>query len=82
MTESLKLAKPSAQSSVLILLVLSATFETVHGGTLLLTVSALGISGLGIKWLLSGGVDFLVSLGEGRYQKTHNLTPHTNYGPV
>ena len=62
-TEALRVAKASAQSSVLILLDLSAAFDTVNHDILLSTLSELGISGKAHSWFESylSGHSFCVS---------------------
>ncbi|XP_062378801.1 uncharacterized protein LOC134067515 [Sardina pilchardus] len=52
-TEALRVAKFSAQSSVLILLDLSAAFDTVNHDILLSTLYELGISGKALDWFKS-----------------------------
>ena len=73
-TEALRVAKASAQSSVLILLDLSAAFDTVNHDILLSTLSELGISGKAHSWfeLYLSGRPFSVFLGrEGKGNDRH-----------
>ncbi|XP_058603600.1 uncharacterized protein LOC131522248 [Onychostoma macrolepis] len=52
-TEALRIAKAHSKSSVLILLDLSADFDTVNHQILLSTLSALGITGIPLRWFES-----------------------------
>ncbi|XP_058647359.1 uncharacterized protein LOC131549312 isoform X1 [Onychostoma macrolepis] len=52
-TEALRIAKAHSKSSVLILLDLSAAFDTVNHQILLSTLSSLGISGIPLRWFES-----------------------------
>ncbi len=71
-TEALRIAKADSKSSVLILLDLSAAFDTVNHQILLSTVSSLDITGIQLCWFES----YLTGLsgwpGEGRYPKHIN----------
>ncbi len=70
-TEALRIAK--AESSVLILLDLSAAFDTVNHQILLSTLSSLDITGIPLRWFESylTGRSFRVAWG-GRYPKHIN----------
>ncbi|XP_077061835.1 uncharacterized protein LOC143714503, partial [Siphateles boraxobius] len=52
-TEALRIAKAASKSSVLILLDLSAAFDTVNHQILLCTLSSLGITGSSLHWFES-----------------------------
>ncbi len=72
-TEALRIAKANSKSSVLILLDLSATFDTVNHQILLSTLSSLDITGIPLRWFESylTGRSFRVAW-EGRYPKHIN----------
>ncbi len=74
-TEALRIAKADSKSSVLILLDLSAAFDTVNHQILLSTLSSLDITGIPLRWFESylTGRSFRVAWGgEGRYPKHIN----------
>ncbi len=52
-TEALQIAKADSKSPVLILLDLSAAFDTVNHQILLSTLSSLGITGITLRWFES-----------------------------
>ncbi len=69
-TEALRIAKADSKSSVLILLDLSAAFDTVNHQILPSTLSSLDITGIPLRWFESylTGRSFKVAW-EGRYPK-------------
>ncbi len=71
-TEALRVAKADSKSSVLILLDLSAAFDTVNHQILLSTLSSLGITGIPLRWFESylTGRSFRVAWG-GEVSKAH-----------
>ncbi len=73
-TEALRIAKADSKSSVLILLDLSAAFDTVNHQILLSTLSSLGITGIPLRWFDSylTGRSFRVAWG-GEVSKAHQL---------
>ncbi|TKS64906.1 N-lysine methyltransferase KMT5A [Collichthys lucidus] len=74
-TEALKTAKTRGQSSVPILLDLSAAFDTVNHDILLTTLANMGITGSAHSWLESylAGRSFNVSW-QGHLSSTHTLS--------
>ncbi len=66
-TEALRIAKADSKSSVLVLLDLSAAFDTVNHQILLSTLSSLDISGTPLRWFESylTGRSFEVACGGG-----------------
>ena len=82
-SESLNLAKASAQSSDLILLDLSTAFDTVHHATLLSILTGIGLSGDAIHWFKSylEGRSFSVSW-QGQLSKPHKLSTGVPQGSV
>ncbi len=81
-TEALRIAKADSKSSVLILLDLSAAFDTVNHHILLSTLSSLDITGIPLRWFESylTGRSFKVAWG-GEVSKAHQLVT-TSLGPV
>ncbi len=73
-TEALRIAKADSKSSVLILLDLSAAFDTVNHQILLSTLSSLDITGIPLRWFESylTGRSFKVAWG-GEVSKAHQL---------
>ncbi len=69
-TEALRIAKADSKSSVLILLDLSAAFDTVNHQILLSTLSSLDITGIPLRWFESHWSVFQGGLG--RYPKHIN----------
>lgn len=82
-TESLRLARAAGQSSVVLLLDLSAAFDTVNHQILLSTLSSLGISGSALQWFKSylTGRSFRVSW-RGGVSKLHGLSTGVPQGSV
>ncbi len=81
-TEALRIAKADSKSSVLILLDLSAPFDTVNHQILLSTLSSLGITGIPLCWFESylTGRFFQGGLGRGGIQSTS--TGHWGYSGI
>ncbi len=73
-TEVLQIAKADSKSSVLILLDLSAAFDTVNHQILLTTLSSLDITGIPLRWFESylNGSSFRVTWG-GEVSKAHQI---------
>ncbi len=82
-TEALRIAKADSKSSVLILLDISATFDTVNHQILLSTLSSLGITGIPLCWFDSylTGRSFRVACG-GEVSKAHQLVTGVPQGSV
>ncbi|XP_050984421.1 uncharacterized protein LOC127176675 [Labeo rohita] len=82
-TEALRIAKADSRSSVLILLDLSAAFDTVNHQILLSTLSSLGITGIPLRWFESylTGRSFRVAWG-GEVSKAHHLATGVPQGSV
>ncbi len=82
-TEALRIAKADSKSSVLILLVSSAFFDTVNHQILLTTLSSLGITGFPLRWFESylTGRSFKVAWG-GAVSKEHQLVTGVPQGSV
>ncbi len=82
-TETLRIAKAGSKSSVLILLDLSAAFDTVNHQILLSTLSSLGITGIPLRWFESylTGRSFRVAWG-GEVSKAHQLVTGVPQGSV
>ncbi len=81
-TEALRIAKADSKSSVLILLDLSAAFDTVNH-QILLILSSLDITGIPLRWFESylTGRSFRVAWG-GEVSKAHNLVTGVPQGSV
>ncbi len=82
-TEALRIAKADSKSSVLILLDLSAAFDTVNHQILLSTLSSLDITGIPLRWFESylTGRSFRVAWG-GEVSKAHKLVTGVLQGSV
>ncbi len=82
-TEALRIAKADSKSSVLILLDLSAAFDTVNHQILLSTLSSLDITGIPLRWFESylTGLSFRVAWG-GEVSKAHQLVTGVPQGSV
>ncbi len=82
-TEALRIAKVNYKSSVLILLDLSAAFDTVNHQILLSTLSSLDITGIPLRWFESylTGRSFRVAWG-GEVSKAHKLVTGVPQGSV
>ncbi|KAI2664949.1 putative RNA-directed DNA polymerase from transposon BS [Labeo rohita] len=82
-TEALRVAKADSRSSVLILLDLSAAFDTVNHQILMSTLSSLGITGIPLRWFESylTGRSFKVAWG-GEVSKAHHLVTGVPQGSV
>ncbi|XDV37705.1 hypothetical protein PO909_007268 [Leuciscus waleckii] len=82
-TEALRIAKAPSKSSVLILLDLSAAFDTVNHQILLSTLSSLGITGTSLHWFESylTGRSFKVAW-RGEVSRAHQLTTGVPQGSV
>ncbi len=82
-TEALRIAKADSKSSVLILLDLSAAFDTVNHQILLSTLSSLGITGIPLRWFESylNGRSFKVAWG-GEVSTEHPLVTGFPQGSV
>ncbi len=82
-TEALRIAKADSKSSVLILLDLSATFDTVNHQILVSTLSSLDITGIPLRWFESylTGRSFRVAWG-GEVSKAHQLVTGVPQGSV
>ncbi len=82
-TEALRIAKADSKSSVLILLDLSAAFDTFHHQILLSTLSTLDITGIPLRWFKSylTGRSFRVAWGE-KVSKAHQLVTGVPQGSV
>ncbi len=82
-TEALRIAKADSKSSVLILLDLSAAFDTVNHQILLSTLSSLDITGIPLHWFESylTGRSFRVAWG-GEVSKAHKLVTGVPKGSV
>ncbi len=82
-TEALRIAKADFKSSILILLDLSAAFDTVNHQILLSTLSSLGITGTPLRWFESylTGRSFRVAWG-GKVSTEHQLVTGVPQGSV
>ncbi len=82
-TEALRIAKADSKSSVLILLDLSAAFDTVNHQILMSTLSSLDITGIPLRWFESylTGRSFRVAWGR-EVSKTHQLVTGVPQGSV
>ncbi len=82
-TEALRIAKADSKSSVLILLDLSAAFDTVNHQILLSTLSSLDITGIPLRWFESylTGRSFRVAWG-GEVSKANKFVTGVPQGSV
>ncbi len=82
-TEALRIAKADSKSSILILLDLSADFDTVNHHILLTTLSSLGFTGIPLSWFQSylTGRSFKVAWG-GEESRAHQLVTGVPQGSV
>ncbi len=82
-TEALRITKADLKSSVLILLDLSAAFDTVNHQILLSTLSSLGVTGTPLRWFESylAGRSFEVAW-RGEVFTAHQLVKKTPQGSV
>ncbi len=82
-TEALRIAKADSKLSILILLDLSAAFDTVNHQILLPTLSSLGITGIPLHWFGSylNGRSFRVAWG-GEESRAHQLVTGVPQGSV
>ncbi len=82
-TEALRIAKADSKSLVLILLDLSAAFDTVNHQILLSTLSSLDITGIPLRWFESylTGRSFRVDWG-GEVSTEHQLATGVPQGSV
>ncbi len=82
-TEALRITKADSKSSVLILLDLSAAFDTVNHQILLSTLSSLDITGIPLHWFefYLTGQSFKVAWG-GKVSKAHQLVTGVPQGSV
>ncbi len=82
-TEALQIAKVNSKSSILILLDLSAAFDTVNHQILLSTLSSLDITGIPLRWFESylTGRLFRMAWG-GEVSKAHKLVTGVPQGSV
>ncbi len=82
-TEALRIEKANSKSSVLILLDLSAAFDTVNHQILLSTLSSMDITGIPLRWFESylTGRSFRVAWG-GEVSKAHQLVTGVPQGSV
>ncbi len=82
-SEVLRIAKDDCKSLILILLDLSADFDTVNHQILLTTLSSLGITGIRLRWFQSNltGRSFVVAWG-GEESRAHQLVTRIPQGSV
>ncbi len=82
-TEALRISKADSRSSVLVLLDMSAAFDTVNHPILLSTLSSLDITGIPLRWFESylTGRSFRVAWG-GEVSKEHQLVTGVPQGSV
>ncbi len=82
-TEAHRIAKTDSKSSILVLLDISVTFNTVNHQILLSTLSSLGITGIQLHWFESylTGRSFRVAWG-GEVSKAHQLLTGVPQGSI